>query len=151
MVELLKAGTPAPDFEAQDHDGNKVKLSSFKGKPVVLYFYPKDDTPGCTAEACNFRDNTELFEKKGIKVIGVSTDTVSSHKKFHNKYGLTFTLVSDSEKKISESYGTLNGSTDKRVTYIIDRSGKIAYVYEKVSPKEHGTEILSKLQELKLA
>ncbi|MCL4451289.1 MAG: peroxiredoxin [Candidatus Thermoplasmatota archaeon] len=151
MVELLKAGTSAPDFEALDHDGNKVKLSSFKGKPVVLYFYPKDDTPGCTAEACNFRDNTELFEKKGIKVIGVSTDTVSSHKKFYNKYGLTFTLVSDSDKKISESYGTLNGSTDKRVTYIIDRSGKIAYVYEKVSPKEQGTEILSKLQELKLA
>jgi peroxiredoxin Q/BCP len=151
MSELLKPGTVAPDFESQDQDGRNVKLSSFKGKPVVVYFYPKDDTPGCTAEACSFRDNNELFEKKGVKVLGVSVDSVNSHKKFQSKYGLNFTLVSDVDKKISESYGTLNGSTDKRVTYIIDRTGKIAHVYEKVSPKDHGNEILSKLQELKLA
>lgn len=151
MAELLKVGMNAPDFDAQDQEGSNVKLASFRGKPVVLYFYPKDDTPGCTAEACNFRDNTKKFEEKGVKVIGVSVDSVNSHKKFHNKYGLTFTLVSDTGKKISEAYGTLNGSTDKRVTYIIDHNGKIAFVYEKVSPKEHGAEILSKLQELKLA
>ncbi len=150
MSELLKVGVKAPDFEAPDQHGNKVKLSQFKGKPVVVYFYPKADTPGCTAEACNFRDNNAAFEKKGIKVLGVSVDSVNSHKKFHDKYGLNFTLVSDSDKKISEAYGTFNGSSDKRVTYLIDRNGTVAHVYEKVSPKEHGAEVMKKIEELKL-
>lgn len=151
MPELLKVGASAPDFEASDQDGSQVKLSSFRGKPVVLYFYPRDDTPGCTAEACNFRDFNSDFESKGVKVLGVSVDSVNSHKKFHNKYDLNFTLVSDSSKKISQSYGTFGGSSASRITYIIDREGKIAYVYPKVTPREHGKEVMLKLQELKLA
>ncbi len=150
MAELLNIGSEAPDFEAMDQDGSTVKLSSFKGKPVVLYFYPKDNTPGCTAEACNFRDFNSEFEKKGVKVLGVSVDSIKSHKKFESKFDLNFTLVSDSEKIISQNYGTLGHFTSSRVTYLIDREGKIAYVYKKVSPKEHGSEVLAKLGELNL-
>lgn len=150
MTELLKVGTDAPDFEALDQNGSKVSLSSFKGKPVVVYFYPRDNTPGCTAEACNFRDYNSEFEKKGIKVLGVSVDSVNSHKKFESKYDLNFTLVSDSGKNISQSFGTFGGSSASRVTYIIDKEGKIAFVYPRVTPKEHGKEVLAKLQELNL-
>lgn len=151
MAELLKVGSSAPDFEALDQNGSTVKLSSFRGSPVVLYFYPRDNTPGCTAEACNFRDNNTEFEKKGVKVLGVSVDSVNSHKKFQDKFDLNFTLVSDSRKSISQNYGTFGGSSASRITYIIDRDGKIAFVYPRVSPKEHGREVLTKLQELNLA
>lgn len=151
MEELLKIGTEAPDFESVDQDGKRVRLSEYRGKPVVLYFYPKDDTPGCTAEACNFRDNFNLFKDNGITVLGVSVDSPSSHKKFQQKYNLNFTLVSDKEKDIVTKYGVkgMHG-TAKRVTYIIDRDGKIAHVYEHVSPKEHGAEVFQKMKELKL-
>ncbi len=150
MVELLSVGNVAPDFDAKDQQGNPVKLSQFHGHPVVLYFYPKDDTPGCTVEACNFRDSNAEYEKKGVKILGVSVDSVNSHKKFNEKYSLNFTLVSDNERRIAESYGVLNGATAKRVTYLIDKSGKIAHVYPSVSPKEHAKEVLLKLSELKL-
>ncbi len=151
MAELLKVGEAAPDFNSVDQDGQQIKLGDFKGKPVVLYFYPRDDTPGCTAEACNFRDNNELYQKKGVKVLGVSVDSQKSHKKFVEKYNLNFTLVADDGKKIAESYGVLGGNTASRVTYLIDREGKIAHVYPKVSPKEHAVEVMSKLNELGLA
>lgn len=151
MAELLKVGEAAPDFNSVDQDGQQIKLGDFKGKPVVLYFYPRDDTPGCTAEACNFRDNNELYQKKGVKVLGVSVDSQKSHKKFVDKYNLNFTLVADDGKKIAESYGVLGGNTASRVTYLIDREGKIAHVYPKVSPKEHAVEVMSKLNELGLA
>ncbi len=150
MVNLLKVGTKAPDFEAVDQDGKTVRLSDFKGKPVVLYFYPKDDTPGCTAEACNFRDKMDNFEKNGIKVLGVSVDGDKSHKKFEQKYNLNFTLVSDSKKDISKKYGVLGERAASRVTYLLDHDGKIAYIYPKVSPKEHAVEVFNKINELKL-
>ncbi len=151
MADLLKVGDAAPEFSSVDQDGKPLKLGDFKGKPVVLYFYPKDDTPGCTAEACNFRDNNELYENAGVKVLGVSVDGQKSHKKFVDKYNLNFTLVADDKKSIAQSYGVLGGNTASRVTYLINREGKIAHVYPKVSPKEHAVEVMSKLNELGLA
>ncbi|MCL4314903.1 MAG: peroxiredoxin [Candidatus Thermoplasmatota archaeon] len=151
MEELLKAGMEAPDFESVDQDGKRVKLSEYRGKPVVLYFYPKDDTPGCTAEACNFRDNLNMFKDNGITVLGVSVDSTTSHKKFQQKYNLNFTLVSDKQKEIVSKYGVMGmHGTAKRVTYIIDRNGKIAHVYDHVSPNQHGVEVFEKMKELKL-
>lgn len=150
MAELLKVGETAPDFSSVDQDGNEVKLSSFRGKPVVLYFYPKDNTPGCTVEACNFRDNYEEYERAGIKVLGVSVDSQQSHKKFVEKYNLNFTLVADDTKGIAREYGALSASTASRITYLIDREGKIAHVYPKVSPKEHAVEVMGKMKELKV-
>ncbi|HLH85830.1 MAG TPA: peroxiredoxin [Thermoplasmataceae archaeon] len=151
MAELLKQGEVAPDFESVDQEGNKVRLSHYKGKPVVVYFYPKDDTPGCTAEACNFRDNYQEFEKRGIKVLGISVDSANSHKKFAQKYNLNFTLVADNSKEIAKRYGVLGENTASRVTYLVGPDGKIAYVYPKVSPKEHAVEVLQKLRDLGLA
>ena len=148
MVELLNIGDDAPDFTSVDQDGNKVKLSEFKGKPVIVYFYPKDNTPGCTTEACNFRDNIETYEQNGIKVLGISVDSQEAHRKFADKYSLNFTLVSDKSKDISKSYGVLGLATAKRVTYIIGPDGKIAHVYPKVSPKEHAVEVFEKIKEL---
>lgn len=150
MAELLSIGDIAPDFESVDQNGSTVKLSSFRGKPVVVYFYPKDDTPGCTAEACNFRDNFGDYEKAGVKVLGISVDSQNSHKKFEQKYGLNFTLVADDSKKIASDYGTLSERNAKRVTYIVDPEGKVAHVYPKVSPREHAVEVMSKLKELGL-
>lgn len=146
----LTTGMDAPDFTSVDQMGNAVKLSQYRGSPVVLYFYPKDDTPGCTVEACNFRDNHEDFEKRGIKVLGVSVDTAQSHKKFQDKYGLNFTLVADNSKEISQKYGVLGESNAKRVTYLISQDGKIAHIYPKVTPKDHALEVMSKMQELKI-
>lgn len=151
MADLLNIGDVAPDFSSVDQDGKPVNLGDFRGKPVVLYFYPKDNTPGCTTEACNFRDNNELYEKAGVKVLGVSVDSQKSHKSFVDKYNLNFTLVADDGKNIAESYGVLGGKTASRVTYLIDREGRIAFVYPKVSPKEHAVEVMSKLNELGLA
>ncbi len=149
-MELLNVGDNAPDFSSVDQNGKPVRLSDFKGKPVVVYFYPKDDTPGCTKEACNFRDNYQEYEKAGVKVLGVSVDDPHSHKKFEEKYKLNFTLVADHEKKISENYGVLGDRNAKRVTYIIGKDGKVAHVYPKVSPDEHATEVMKKLKELKM-
>ncbi len=152
MSNMPRVGETAPDFEATDDKGSTVKLSALKGSPVVLYFYPKDDTPGCTTEACSFRDAHEEFEKKGIKVMGVSVDSEKSHTKFRDKYNLNFTLVSDKSKDIAAKYGVLSDrGVASRVTFIIDRKGKVAHVYEKVTPKDHSSEVMNKIVELKLA
>ena len=150
MEEHLNVGEKAPDFESVDQEGKKIKLSHFKGSPVVLYFYPKDNTPGCTAEACNFRDNLESLQSHGIKVLGVSVDDEKSHKKFQEKYNLNFPLVVDDKKSITESYKAKGMFGAKRITYIIDGDGKIAFVYPKVKPNGHAVEVLEKIKELKL-
>ncbi len=151
MADLLSVGEKAPEFETTDQNGNKVTLGKFRGMPVVLYFYPKDDTPGCTTEACSFRDNHDIYRKHGVEVLGVSVDGEESHKKFVDKFNLNFTLLADSNKEIVIKYGVIqdNGHA-KRVTYLIDQDGKIAHVYEKVTPKEHAETVLSKLRELGL-
>ena len=150
MAEL-NVGSQAPDFDSVDQDGNRVRLSDFQGKTIVLYFYPKDNTPGCTAEACSFRDDMELIAEAGIKVLGVSADGVDSHKKFERKYGLNFTLVADPQKKIIDAYG-VGGSfgTARRVTFLIDHEGKIRHIWPKVSPKGHSAEVLEKVKEIGL-
>ena len=146
----LKVGQKAPAFSLKNSDGKTVKLSDFKGKKVVLYFYPRDMTPGCTTEACNFRDDYSALQKKGIEVIGVSADDVASHKKFADKYSLPFTLVSDPEHAMIEKYGawaekSMYGKKYwgvARITYLIDEEGKIAHVFPKVKPDGHSREIL---------
>lgn len=149
IMEMPQVGSKAPDFGAVDQDGNKVKLSDFRGKTVALYFYPKDDTPGCTAEACSFRDDMEIVQEAGIKVIGVSADGMESHKKFEKKYGLNFTLVADPDKTIIEAYGVKGVfGVARRVTFLVDRHGIIRHVWSKVSPKGHSREVLEKAKEL---
>ncbi|EQB64774.1 MAG: hypothetical protein AMDU3_IPLC00004G0352 [Thermoplasmatales archaeon I-plasma] len=147
MENELRIGDKAPDFELPP-SSEKGKLSDLKGKVVVVYFYPKDFTPGCTTEACNFRDNFDDFKKRGIEVVGVSTDSENSHKKFVEKYELPFLLAPDSSKEISKKYNVLGMGTAKRVTFIIDKEGKIAYIFPKVSPKEHAKEVLDKILDL---
>lgn len=147
---MLKEGSKAPDFTAKDQDGNKVKLSDYKGKRVVLYFYPKDDTPGCTKEACSFRDADDVFNKKGIKVFGVSTDDEKSHQKFISKFQLPFDLLADTDKKIVEKYGVWGEKSmygkkymgTIRKTFLIDEQGKIAKIFDKVKVAEHADEVL---------
>ncbi len=150
MENELKIGDVAPDFELPFGSG-KRRLSEYRGKVVVVYFYPKDDTPGCTTEACNFRDNFDDYKSKGIEVIGVSVDSESSHKKFAEKYDLPFVLTADTSKEISKKYNVLGIGTAKRVTFIINKEGKIAHIYPKVSPKEHANEVMGKIKELGLA
>jgi thioredoxin-dependent peroxiredoxin len=153
MSTTLKAGDKAPAFTAQDQQGNTVKLSNYKGKKVVLYFYPKDDTPGCTKEACNFRDNYSLLKKKGIEVIGISIDSVKSHGKFVEKYELPFNLVADEEKQIVEAYGVWGekkfmGKTymgTNRVTFIINENGIIEHIITKVDNTNSTEQILELL------
>jgi thioredoxin-dependent peroxiredoxin len=152
----LKVGDKAPDFTVNDQDGTPVKLSSLRGKKVVLYFYPKDMTPGCTAEACNLRDNYKAMIKKGYEILGVSTDSEKSHKKFIEKEKLPFRLLADTNKAIHDSYGTWIEKSmygrkymgTARVTFIIDEKGKIEDIIEKVDTKNHVDQILrSKLDE----
>jgi peroxiredoxin Q/BCP len=146
----LKVGDKAPDFNSKDQDGNEIKLHNLRDKKVVLYFYPKDDTPGCTAEACNLRDNYAHLKKKGYEVIGVSSDNEKSHKKFIEKYKLPFTLVADTDKSIQEKYGTWIEKSmygrkymgTARNTFIIDEKGIITEIIEKVDTKEHTAQIL---------
>ena len=146
----LKEGDKAPSFESTDQDGNKVKLSDFTGKKVVLYFYPKDDTPGCTAEACNLRDNYAQFTSKGYEILGVSSDSEKSHQKFIDKYELPFRVLADVDKSIHESYGTWVEKSmygrkymgTARVTFIIDENGVIEKIIEKVKTKDHTVQIL---------
>ena len=150
---MLKPGDTAPSFTTKDGEGNTVKLKDFKGQKVVLYFYPKDDTPGCTKEACSFRDDFATFKKRGINVLGVSPDSEASHKKFTAKYRLPFTLLSDPDHAIADAYGTYGqkkfmGRTYMgilRMTFLIDEKGKIADVYEKVKVNGHVADLLSKL------
>lgn len=143
----MKVGDEAPDFEALDQNGKIVKLSSYKGKKVILYFYPKDDTPGCTKEACSFRDSVEKLQQKEVVVLGVSVDDIFSHKNFAQKYNLNFTLISDAAKKISKDYGVLNiTGKSARSTFIIDENGIIKHVFPKVNPENHIKEVLEVLR-----
>ena len=151
MEIKLKAGDPAPDFEGPTSDGSKLGLKNFLGKKnVVLYFYPKDDTSGCTKEACSFRDNLQPIRNMGTEIIGVSLDSIESHRKFASKYGLSFPLISDKEKRIANAYGVLRetGTSTNRVTFIIDKAGKIAKVFPKVDVTKHTEEVVSALKEL---
>ena len=152
---MLKEGSTAPAFTTQDAEGRTVQLKDFRGQKVVLYFYPKDDTPGCTKEACSFRDAFADFKKRGINVLGVSINNEASHKKFAQKYKLPFTLLTDTDHSISERYESYGekkfmGRTYmgiKRNTFLIDEKGKIKRVFEKVKPEEHAAEVLEAFDE----
>jgi len=147
----LKEGDKAPDFAVTDGEGKSVRLKDLRGKKFVLYFYPKDDTPGCTKEACSFRDSFAKFKRRGIEVFGVSLDSEKSHQKFVQKYDLPFRLLADTERKLSESFGTYGekkfmGRTymgNHRMTFLIDEKGKIKKIFEKVKPEDHAEEVLA--------
>ena len=149
----ISSNIPAPDFELLDETGTMRKLSDFRGQPVVLYFYPKDDTPGCTTEACNFRDDYSAYVKAGVTILGVSPDSVKSHVKFKQKYDLPFPLLADEGHKVCETYGVwaLKKNMGReymgvlRTTFLIDAKGKILRVFEKVKPAEHSAELLAEL------
>ena len=152
-MSILKQGDKAPAFTSKDQDGKTVSLSQFKGQKVVLYFYPKDSTPGCTAEACDFRDNYQGLKAKGIEVLGVSVDDEKSHQKFITKHSLPFTLLADTDKSIVEAYGvwgekSMYGKTymgTNRTTFIIDEEGTIAHIITKVDTKAPTAQILDLL------
>jgi len=151
MEIKVKAGDPAPDFEGPTSDGSRLGLKDFAGKKnVVLYFYPKDDTPGCTREACSFRDNLQPIRDMGAEIVGVSLDSIQSHDRFANKYGLHFPLISDKDKRIATAYGVLRdiGLSTNRVTFIIDKKGKVAKVFPKVDVSKHTAEVVAALKEL---
>lgn len=141
----LTVGTKAPIFTTKDDAGNTVSLSDFAGKVVVLYFYPKDDTPGCTIEAQGFRDSYQQYQDKDMVVLGVSNDDETSHKSFKEKYSLPFNLLADTDRSISKSYDVDGGGYAKRVTYIIDGDGMISHVDDKVQTSSHAQDILTKL------
>ena len=150
----LTVGQKAPDFAVLYDKGEKVKLSDFKGKKVVLYFYPKDDTPGCTKEACAFRDGISAIKKQGAEILGVSTDSVESHQKFKKKFELNFPLLADTDKKIVETYGTWKEKSMygkkymgiERTTFVIDEQGKISHIFPKVKVDQHYDEVLEALK-----
>lgn len=142
---VLSLGTIAPDFTTIDDEGKTVSLYDFKGKVIVMYFYPKDDTPGCTKEAQSFRDNYDQYQGKEIVILGVSMDGQSSHRKFKEKYSLPFQLLVDSDGKITKSYDVDDGVRSKRVTYIIGTEGRIKHVDEKVKTDSHAQDILATL------
>jgi peroxiredoxin Q/BCP len=156
MADWLEEGTKAPDFTLLADDGSKVKLSSLKGAPVVLYFYPKDDTPGCTREACAFRDQKPTLAKLGATVLGVSADDVASHVKFRDKFKLNFSLLADPDHKVSEKYGAwreknMYGKKSlgiQRSTYLIDAEGRIAKVWKRVQVDGHDEQVLAALKAL---
>lgn len=147
----LNAGDKAPEFEAKDQNGQTIKLSDYQGKKVVLYFYPKDDTPGCTAQACNLRDNYSELQAKGYQVIGVSADTEQKHQKFIGKYDLPFTLIADTDKNVIQAYGVwgqkkfMGREYDgiHRETFVIDENGIVEQVIAKVKTKEATQQILN--------
>lgn len=151
----IKEGSKAPSFKGADQNGNKVSLSDFKGKKVILYFYPKDDTPGCTAQACNLRDNYQDLISKGYQVIGISTDSVKSHKKFEEKFDLPFPLIADEEKKIVEKYKVWGekqfmGKTfmgTNRTTFLIDEEGKIKKIITKPDTQNQTEQVLKAWEE----
>jgi thioredoxin-dependent peroxiredoxin len=153
---MIKQGQEAPDFTLPDQDGNAVTLSELRGQPVVLYFYPKSDTPGCTTQACGIRDHRADYERAGARVVGVSPDTVPAQRKFADKYGLDFTLLADENHEVAELYGVwgerkMYGKTYmgvQRATFVIDPDGRIAKLFPKVSPKTHDELVLEALGEL---
>jgi len=151
---VISARTVAPDFTLLDEEGVEFTLSSFRGRKVILYFYPKDDTPGCTAEACHFRDDYAEYEKLGVKIIGVSPNSVKSHGKFKSKYQLPFTLLADEEHKVCELYGVwgrkkfMGREYDGvfRTTFLINQDGLIEKVYKNVKPEPHSKELIEDLK-----
>jgi peroxiredoxin Q/BCP len=150
----MKVGDPAPDFSALDDSGSPVKLSDFKGRKVVLYFYPKDDTPGCTREACGFRDGLGAISNADAVVLGVSADSVESHRKFREKYGLNFPLLADTDRAIVEDYGVWKEKTNygktymgiERTTYIVDEAGRISHIFPRVKVDGHCEEVVAALK-----
>lgn len=152
----LRVGDPAPDFRAPIQDASEITLHQFRGRPVVLYFYPRDNTPGCTTEACGFRDHWQLIQQAGAVLLGVSTDTVARHANFAAKYRLPFPLVADPDQQIVRAYGVYGpkqfmGRTTQgthRVTFLIDPHGRIAHIWPKVRVKDHAREVLQALQQL---
>lgn len=148
MARLLEPGTPAPDFEGKNQHGQVVHLHDFARKPVVLYFYPEDGTLGCTREACAFRDNTDAFRKRGAVVLGVSVQDEVAHRDFWKKYGLTFDLIADPDKRITRAYGALGlFGLAKRVTFVIGQDGRIVSAFSRIDPKSHSAEALRLLEE----
>ena len=155
MTAKLKEGDKAPDFAVTDEAGQAVRLKDLRGKKFVLYFYPKDDTPGCTKEACSFRDSFSKFKKRGIEVFGVSLDSEKSHQKFIDKFSLPFRLLADTDRKLADSFGTYGekkfmGRTYmgvNRMTFLIDEKGKIKKIFSKVKPEEHAEEVLAAFAE----
>ena len=152
----ISAGIPAPDFELLDDSGTPRQLKDYRGRAVILYFYPADDTAGCTKEACNFRDDYSEYQKSDVTILGVSPDSVKSHVKFKEKYQLPFPLLADEGHKICDAYGVwgpkkLMGRDYEgvlRTTFLIDKQGSIAHVFENVRPSEHSTEVLKELNSL---
>jgi len=142
----LAVGTDAPTFTAKDTNGNTVSLSDFAGKTVVLYFYPKDDTPGCTKQACSFRDAQPDYQNKDIIVLGVSKDDEASHQQFTQKYNLNFPLLADTDGSIIKAYDVDGGGYAKRVTYVIDPQGKIAHIDSAVNTATHASDVLTALR-----
>ena len=157
MSDWIEPGSKAPDFTLAADDGSKVKLSSLRGKPVVLYFYPKDDTPGCTREACAFRDQKKSLAKLGATVLGVSADSVASHVKFRDKFELNFPLLADTDHKVAQMYGAwreknMYGKKSMgivRSTYLIDAAGNVARVWKKVNVDGHDEAVIEALGELR--
>ena len=156
MADWIEEGTKAPDFTLLSDGGQKIKLSELRGKPVVLYFYPKDDTPGCTREACAFRDRSRELAKLGAAVLGVSADSVASHAKFRDKFQLNFPLLADTDHKVAEKFGAwreknMYGKKSmgiQRSTFLIDDAGKVARVWKRVQVDGHDEQVLEALKEL---
>ena len=154
---MIEAGTPAPEFELKADDGSTVTLAGLRGRRVVLYFYPRDDTPGCTKEACSFRDAWSEIQAAGAVVLGVSPDDVTSHEKFRSKYRLPFPLLSDPDHAVAEAYGawgekSMYGRKYEgilRTTFLIDGTGVVRWVFEKVRPEGHAEEVLAAVQQLR--
>ena len=144
---MVEEGKPAPDFELTTDSGETLRLSSLRGKPVVLYFYPRDDTPGCTTQACGLRDEYDQFRERGAVVLGVSSDTQAAHAKFKSKYELPFTLVADPDRTLGESYGVAqDGKTSyERSTFVIDADGNVAKIMRRVNAETHADEVLAAL------
>ena len=146
---MIEAGSPAPDFTLPGDDGSDISLSSYRGKKVILYFYPKDDTPGCTTQACDLRDNYEAMQARGVVVLGVSPDGPASHKKFREKYSLNFPLLSDEDHQVAETYGVWKEKSMygkkywgiERSTFLIDEEGRIEEAWRKVRPKGHAERV----------
>ncbi|HEV2060261.1 MAG TPA: thioredoxin-dependent thiol peroxidase [Solirubrobacteraceae bacterium] len=159
MLSVIGPGAPAPDFELPDQDGENVRLSALRGRTIVLYFYPRANTPGCTTQACSIRDRDAEYAAAGVKVIGISPDPVAKVKKFHDKKDLNFTLLADEDHAVCDRYGvwvqkSMYGKTymgAQRATFIIDRDGCIRHVIPKASPKTHDDEVLEAVAELNAA